>query len=73
MAHAGNTIYTSGPDGNAQAPGAGMAPLFKDASGDCADGWAGWQAAGMDKGSTIKPMPSADEIVAMGKTVLGVA
>ncbi len=50
-----------------------MAPLFKDASGDCAGGWAGWQAAGMDKGSTIKPMPSADEIVAMGKKVLGVA
>jgi hypothetical protein len=27
----------------------------------------------MDRGSTIKPIPSADEIVAMGHAVVGVA
>ena len=50
-----------------------MAPMFKDASGECAGGWAGWQVAKMDEGSTIKPIPSADEVVAMGHAVLGVA
>jgi hypothetical protein len=34
---ADNTIYTNG------VPGPSMAPLFKDASGECAGGWAGWQ------------------------------
>eukprot|EP00729_Bicosta_minor_P002862 gene2862-15982_t len=29
-----------------------------------------WQAAGQDAGSTVNPMPSVSEIVAMGKTVL---
>jgi hypothetical protein len=29
-----------------------------------------WQAAGQDRGSTVNPMPSVAEIVAMGKAVL---
>ena len=62
-----NTIYTTG-EGLEQVPGPAVAPLFSE--GSCS-GWAGWQAAGMDKGSTIKPMPTANEIVAMGKEVLG--
>jgi hypothetical protein len=47
-----------------------MAPLFKQ--GECTNGWESWQAAGMDKGSTLKPIPSADQIVTMGKAVLSV-
>ena len=69
-----NTIYTDGIAGTGPAsmtPGPGMAPLFAKSSGECEGGWLGWQAAGMDKGSTIRPMPTADEIVAMGKQVLG--
>ena len=61
-----NSIYTNG-----LTIGKSVAPLFQKPDGDC-DGWKGWLAAGMDKGSTIKPMPTADEMVAMGKTVLGV-
>ena len=64
-----NTIYTTG-EGAEQVPGPAVATLFSDPEGSCS-GWAGWQAAGMDKGSTIKPMPTANEIVAMGKDVLG--
>jgi hypothetical protein len=33
-------------------------------------GWKDWQAAGMDAGSSIKPIPTADEIVTMGHAVL---
>ena len=62
---ANNTIYTNG------VPGPKMAPLFTGAT-LCANGWEGWQAAGMDAGSTLKPIPSADELVTMGKVVLGV-
>ena len=42
---ANNTIYTNG------IPGPSMAPLFSGPEGLCANGWAGWQQAGMDQGS----------------------
>ena len=58
-----NTIYTNG------VPGPKIAPLFAN-GGSCAGGWKDWQAAGMDAGSTIQTIPTADEIVAMGKTLI---
>ena len=60
-----NSIYTD--DG--VLPGAAMASLFSAGAEKCA-GWKEWQAAAMDAGSTVQPIPAADEIVAMGRAIL---